>query len=283
MVKIISDSTCDLSQELLERYGIAVLPLQVTLGEASYEDGINITVDEIYRWADENKTTPKTAAPSVETAANVLRPWLEKGMELICFSVSESMSTSANVMRLAAKELKAQERVTVINSQNLSTGVGLLVIEAAIMAKAGKSAREITESIKAMRPLIRASFVVDTLTYLHRGGRCSGVAALAGSMLKLHPKIVVSGGKMGVSKKYRGKLNRVLPEYVEDMKEELLNARRERVFITHSGCEEETIQQVKTILEGLGRFEEILVTRAGSVISSHCGPGTLGVLFIANE
>ncbi|MBE5815523.1 MAG: DegV family protein [Clostridiales bacterium] len=283
MVKIISDSTCDLSQELLERYGIAVLPLQVTLGEASYEDGINITVDEIYRWADENKTTPKTAAPSVETAANVLRPWLEKGMELVCFSVSESMSTSANVMRLAAKELKAQERVTVINSQNLSTGVGLLVIEAAIMAKAGKSAREITESIKAMRPLIRASFVVDTLTYLHRGGRCSGVAALAGSMLKLHPKIVVSGGKMGVSKKYRGKLNRVLPEYVEDMKEELLNARTQRVFITHSGCEEETIRQVKTILEGLGRFEEILVTRAGSVISSHCGPGTLGVLFIANE
>jgi len=283
MVKIISDSTCDLSQELLERYGIAVLPLQVTLGEASYEDGINITVDEIYRWADENKTTPKTAAPSVETAANVLRPWLEKGMELVCFSVSESMSTSANVMRLAAKELKAQERVTVINSQNLSTGVGLLVIEAAIMAKAGKSAREITESIKAMRPLIRASFVVDTLTYLHRGGRCSGVAALAGSMLKLHPKIEVSGGKMGVSKKYRGKLNRVLPEYVEDMKEELLNARTQRVFITHSGCEEETIRQVKTILEGLGRFEEILVTRAGSVISSHCGPGTLGVLFIANE
>ena len=283
MVKIISDSTCDLSQELLERYGIDVLPLQVTLGEASYEDGINITVDEIYRWADENKTTPKTAAPSVETAANVLRPWLEKGMELICFSVSESMSTSANVMRLAAKELKAQERVTVINSQNLSTGVGLLVIEAAIMAKAGKSAREITESIKAMRPLIRASFVVDTLTYLHRGGRCSGVAALAGSMLKLHPKIVVSGGKMGVSKKYRGKLNRVLPEYVEDMKEELLNARTQRVFITHSGCEEETIRQVQTILEGLGRFEEILVTRAGSVISSHCGPGTLGVLFIANE
>ncbi len=283
MVKIISDSTCDLSHELLERYDIAVLPLQVTLGEASYEDGINITVDEIYRWADENKTTPKTAAPSGETAANVLRPWLDKGMELICFSISESMSTSANVMRLAAKTLKAQERVTVINSQNLSTGVGLLVIEAAIMAKEGKSAAEITERIKAMRPLIRSSFVVDTLTYLHRGGRCSGVAALAGGMLKLHPKIVVSGGKMGVSKKYRGKMTRVLPEYVEDMKEELMNARRERVFITHSGCEEGTIQQVKTILEGLGYFDEILVTRAGSVISSHCGPGTLGVLFIANE
>ena len=283
MVKIISDSTCDLSQELLERYDIAVLPLQVTLGDESYEDGINITVDEIYQWADENKTTPKTAAPAIETAASVLSPWLEKGNDLICFSVSESMSTSANVMRLAAKELKATDRVTVIDSQNLSTGGGLLVIEAAILAKEGKSAEEITAHVKALRPLVRASFVVDTLTYLHRGGRCSSVAALAGGMLKLHPKIVVAEGKMGVSKKYRGKMTRVLPEYVEDMKEELMNARTERVFITHSGCEQETLDQVKTILEGLGRFEEIHTTRAGSVISSHCGPGTLGVLFIANE
>ena len=283
MVKIISDSTCDLSQELLERYDIAVLPLQVTLGEESYEDGVNITVDEIYRWADENKTTPKTAAPSMETAANVLRPWLDKGLELICFSVSESMSTSANVMRLAAKELKATDKVTVIDSQNLSTGGGLLVIEAAIMAQQGKTAEEITAYVKGLRPLVQASFVVDTLTYLHRGGRCSSVAALAGGMLKLHPKIVVSGGKMGVSKKYRGKMTRVLPEYVEDMKDELLAARKERVFITHSGCDAETIQQVKTILESLNRFDEILITRAGSVISSHCGPGTLGVLFIAKE
>jgi len=283
MVKIISDSTCDLSQELLERYDIAVLPLQVTLGDESYEDGVNITVDEIYQWADENKTTPKTAAPALETAASVLAPWLEKGNDLICFSVSESMSTSANVMRLAAKELKATDRVTVIDSQNLSTGGGLLVIEAAILAKEGKSAEEITAHVKALRPLVRASFVVDTLTYLHRGGRCSSVAALAGGMLKLHPKIVVAEGKMGVSKKYRGKMTRVLPEYVEDMKEELMNARTERVFITHSGCEQETLDQVKTILEGLGRFEEIHTTRAGSVISSHCGPGTLGVLFIANE
>ena len=283
MVKIISDSTCDLSQELLERYDIAVLPLQVTLGDESYEDGVNITVDEIYQWADENKTTPKTAAPAIETAASVLAPWLDAGNDLICFSVSESMSTSANVMRLAAKELKATDRVTVIDSQNLSTGGGLLVIEAAILAKEGKSAEEITAHVKALRPLESSSFVVDTLTYLHCGGRCSSVAALAGGMLKLHPKIVVAEGQMGVSKKYRGKMTRVLPEYVEDMKEELMNARTERVFITHSGCEQETLDQVKTILEGLGRFEEIHTTRAGSVISSHCGPGTLGVLFIANE
>ncbi len=283
MVKIISDSTCDLSQELLERYDIAVLPLQVTLGEASYEDGVNITVDEIYHWADENKTTPKTAAPAMETAIHTMKPWLEKSMELICFSISESMSTTANVLRLAAKDLGAEDRVTVIDSQNLSTGNGLLVIEAAIMAKEGKSAKEITDHIKALRPLVRASFVVDTLTYLHRGGRCSSVAALAGSVLKLHPKIVVADGKMGVTQKYRGKLSRVMVDYVRDMEQELLRARKDRVFITHSGCDESIIAEVKSTLEALNYFDEIHVTRAGSVISSHCGYGTLGVLFIAGK
>lgn len=280
MVKIISDSTCDLSAALLERYDISILPLQVTLGDASYEDSVNITPDEIYRWADENKTTPKTAAPLMATATGAMAPWLDKGMDIICFSVSESMSTAANVMRLAAAELGAEERVTVINSQNLSTGNGLLVIEAAILAKQGKTAEEITTHVKALRPLVRASFVVDTLTYLHRGGRCSSVAALAGGMLRLHPKIVVSGGKMGVSKKYRGKMNRVVHEYVADMEAELRAARKDRVFITHSGCDESVINDVKSQLEALHHFDEILITRAGSVISSHCGPGTLGVLFI---
>ncbi len=281
MVKIISDSTCDLSAALLERYDISILPLQVTLGDDSFEDGVNITPDEIYRWADEHKTTPKTAAPAHDTAAAALAPWLNEGMELVCFSVSESMSTSANVMRLAAKELKASDRVTVIDSQNLSTGSGLMVIEAAILAKQGKTAAEIKAHVEALRPLVRASFVVDTLTYLHRGGRCSSVAALAGGMLRLHPKIVVSGGKMGVSKKYRGKMSRVVHEYVTDMQDELLAARKERVFITHSGCEESVINDVKAQLEALNHFDEILITRAGSVISCHCGPGTLGVLFIA--
>jgi len=281
MVKIISDSTCDLSPELLARYDIGILPLQVTLGEDSYEDGVSITPDEIYTWADANKTTPKTAAPLMTTATGLFAPYLENGGELVCLAISESMSTSANVMRLAAKELHAEDRVTVINSQNLSTGGGLLVIEAARMAQQGKSAAEITEHVKALRPLVRASFVVDTLTYLHRGGRCSSVAALAGGMLKLHPKIVVSGGKMGVSKKYRGKMSHVILNYAKDMEADLLTAESSRVFITHSGCAEADIAAVRTYLEGLNHFGEILITRAGGVISSHCGPGTLGVLFIA--
>ena len=281
MVKIISDSTCDLSEELLQKYEVSILPLHIVLGERECEDGRDISPDEIYRWSDENKLTPKTSAPAVDKAIELLRPYVESGREVICFSISEDMSTSANVMRLAAEELDGNNLVTVINSANLSTGIGLLVIEAAIMAKEGKNAREITEKIEELKPLVRASFVVDTLVYLHRGGRCSGLVAMAGGALKLHPKIVVANGKMSPSKKYRGKMNKVLLEYVKEMENDLKNAKKDRVFITHSGCDNETIGKIQSYLQELNVFDEILITRAGGVISSHCGPGTLGVLFIS--
>ena len=283
MVKIIADSTCDLSRELLEKYKVKIIPLHILLGEKEYEDGVDLMPEEIYAWADDNKTTPKTSAPSVETVMQTFQPLLEKGDDIVCFSISESMSTTANVMRLAAGQLEAEDRVNVVDSANLSTGIGLLVLEAAQMAAQGKTAEEIVAEIERMKPLVRASFVVDTLTYLHRGGRCNGLEAMAGSMLKLHPKIVVSEGKMSSSKKYRGKIDKVILAYAKDMEEQLLQARKERVFITHSGCPEETVLMVKEYLESLSRFEEILLTRAGGVISSHCGPGTLGVLFIAGE
>lgn len=280
MVKIISDSTCDLSPELLKRYNIDILPLHILLGEKEYEDGRNITADEIFAWSDAHRTTPKTSAPSLADAMEILQPYVDKQEEVICFSISSSMSTSGNVMRLAAEELEASHLVTVIDSANLSTGIGLLVIEAAVMAQAGKNAAEIATAIEALKPRVRASFVVDTLTYLYRGGRCNAVAAMAGSVLKLHPKIVVEHGAMDASKKYRGKLHSVIMSYVKDMEEDLKKARPERVFITHSGCDRKTVEAVREYLQGLGVFEEILETRAGGVISSHCGPGTLGVLFI---
>ena len=146
-----------------------------------------------------------------------------------------------------------------------------------------KSREEIIKHIEALRPLVRASFVVDTLVYLHRGGRCSGVAALAGGMLRLHPEIVVKDGGMIPTRKYRGKLDSVILHYAKDMEPELLTARPERVFITHSGCDAAIVDQVRDYLESLHHFDEILETRAGGVVSSHCGPGTLGVLFIAGE
>ncbi|MGM9676698.1 MAG: DegV family protein [Butyricicoccus sp.] len=281
MVKIISDSTCDLTRELLERYHVTILPLHVLLGDTEYLDGKNITPDEIYTWSDQNKTTPKTSAPSVAEAVELFRPYMEAGDELICFSISDTMSSSGNSMRLAAQELEAEERIHVIDSENLSTGVGHLVILAAELAQAGKTAEEIVRSVEAMRPLVRSSFVVDTLVYLHRGGRCGGLTALAGSMLRLHPKIIVENGSMIVGKKYRGKIDKVILNYVQDMEAELKQAREDRIFITHSNCDDATVQAVYDYLDSLQHFKEIFITSTGSVISSHCGPGTLGVLFVA--
>ena len=279
MVKIISDSTCDLSPELIARYDIDIIPLHIILGEDDYLDG-RISPEDIYRWSDENNMSPKTAAVSMEDALAAFKPY--KGQEVIVFTISSSMSSTYNVLRMAAEQTDA-ERIHVIDSKNLSTGVGLQVIAAAEMAQQGLSAAEIVEKIKAGRDAVRASFVVDTLTYLHRGGRCSSVAALMGGALRLHPRIGVAEGKMSAGKKFRGRIDRVIRDYVADMQDELLAAKPEHVFITHSGCDEDTIAAVYGMLDGLHLFREIHVTRAGGVISSHCGPGTLGVLFIAGE
>lgn len=280
MVRIIADSTCDLSQDLLEKYNIKILPLHILLGEEEYEDGKNISPEEIYRWSDEHGSTPRTSAPSPESTLELYKEVYTEGSELICFSISGQMSTSGNVMQLVAEEMGIADKVTVIDSENLSTGIGHLVLEAAIMAAEGKGRDEIVKRIEVLRPLVRASFVVDTLVYLHRGGRCSGLAAMLGTTLHLHPMIVVENGKMHSAKKYRGSLEKALMAYAKDLVPAMRKAKRDRVFITHSGCEPEMVEMVREFLEGLGLFQEIVETRAGGVISSHCGPGTLGILFI---
>ena len=277
---IIADSTCDLSEELLERYQVTIVPLHIRLGDAEYRDGADITPAEIFAWADEHKTTPKTSAVSVEDVISALEKVLQDADEAVCFCISESMSASGEMMRVAAAEMGVSDRVFVINSQNLSTGIGLQVIEAAIAAQQGKSGAEIAAEIEAVIPKVRASFVVDTLTYLHRGGRCSGLTAMAGSALKLHPMITVTNGAMSAGKKYRGKMDKVIMDYVEDLIPQIETARPERIFVTHSGCDAQIVAKVRERLERTGRFAEILETIAGGVVSSHCGPGTLGVLFI---
>ena len=281
MIRIVADSTCDLSKELIEKHGVSIVPLHIVLGEKEYLDGKEISPDEIYTWADANEDTPKTSAVGFEEAISLMQPLLETEDEMIIFTISEKMSTTANVFRMAAEELELENRVTVVDSENLSTGNGLLVIKAAEHAKEGKSREEICQYIEEVKSKVRASFVVDTLTYLHRGGRCSSVSALAGGVLKLHPKIVVENGSMSADKKYRGKMDKVIMDYAKDIEEDLKMADKSRVFITHSGCEQATIDKVYTYLNELDYFDEILVTRAGGVISSHCGPGTLGVLYIS--
>ena len=279
MVKILADSTCDLSPSLISRYKIGIIPLYVHLGEKEYKDGVGITPSDLYKWSDEHNETPRTSAPGIEDIESFLDK--DSADEYVIFTISSSMSSSYNNCILAAEDLEMTDRVHVIDSANLSTGIGLQVIKAAELAAAGMTASEIAAEIEKIKGKVRASFVVDTLTYLYRGGRCSGVSAFLGSALRLHPRIEVIDGAMHPEKKYRGKNTRFIMDYVRDMENDLKSAVRDRVFITHSGCDREIVEDVRAYLEGLGRFDEILETTAGAVISSHCGPGTLGVLFIA--
>lgn len=280
-VKVVTDSTCDLSEDLLKEYDIAVLPLYIVMDDVSYKDMVEATPEKIYEWADRVKKTPGTSAPSIEAAVEFLRPFKEAGDEVIYLGISEDMSTTLNVFRLAADELE-YERFSPVNSMNLSTGIGLQLLRAADMAKEGKSLEEITEAISEARVKVNASFVVDTLTYLARGGRCTQVTALLANTLKLKPCIEVHDGTMGVGTKYRGSTDKAILKYVKDREPKLLNADPKRVFITHSGAAPEVVSQVRSYLESLNHFENIYETRAGGVISSHCGPGTLGVLFYEN-
>ena len=277
-IRITADSTCDLSESLLQKYEISILPLNIVLDMKSYSDGEEISPDEIYVWSEKMHKTPKTAAVAYDRALEMASAFQKNGDEMIFFGISESMSTTCNVMRMVKEELN-YTGMYVIDSQNLSTGIGLQVLRAAELAAQGLAAQEIVTQIEQERGRVRASFVVERLDYLAMGGRCSSVVALFGGKLKLKPRIEVTDGKMEAGKKYRGNQDKVILKYVQDMEMQLRQADPHRIFITHSGCEEAVIRSVEEYLKDLHHFEEILITRAGGVISSHCGPGTLGVLF----
>ena len=257
-IQLVADSTCDLSPELKEIFHIVTIPLCIILEDASYFDGEQITPDQIYQWSDANRQTPKTAAVSYEKALEILKPFMDAGKDIIFIGISEQMSTTCNVMRLIREDLN-YDKLHVIAD--------------------GKAVEEIVERVEQRRGKVRASFVVETLTYLARGGRCRAVTALLANSLKLKPQIVVEHGAMRVAKKFRGKQSSVIMKYVKEMEADLLCADPSCVFITHSGCEDNIIKEVRSYLDGLDYFEHVYITRAGGVISSHCGPATLGVLF----
>ena len=276
-VLIASDSTTDLSAELIERYGVKIVPLVITLGDKQYHDGVDVDPDMIYRHYAETGELPKTAAPNLADFEAFFAEQTKGGREIVFFTISAEMSSSYNNARLAAREF---EGVEVVDTRNLSTGGGLLVIAAAEMAKAGKTAAEIAAACREIAPRVDASFVVDDLEFLYKGGRCSALAALGANLLQLKPCISVHDGKMGVGKKYRGKFAAVLEKYIADRVGDGTGIELDHVFVTHAGCDEAIylacVEQVKT----LAPFKEVHLTRAGCTVSSHCGAGTLGVLFI---
>jgi len=276
-VIITSDSTTDLNNELIERYNVGILPLNVTLGDKTYTDGVDIDADFIYDYHSKTGELPKTSAINIPTAADFYEKYVNEGCVVIHFTISSEMSSTYQNCCLAAEEF---EDVYVIDTKNLSTGGGLLVIAAAEMAASGMEAKDIAEAVQKLVPCVDASFVIDSLEYLHKGGRCSALAALGANLLKLKPCITVKNGKMGVDKKYRGKYSEVLKEYAVERLANPNDIDLNRVFVTHAGCDKEIINSVVETVKNALPFKEVLVTRAGCTISSHCGRNTLGVLFI---
>ena len=274
-IKITSDSTCDLSPELLERYQVSLLPLCVNLGDQTYYDGESITPSDIFAYVARTGQLPTTSATNISTYMDFFAPLAEQYDAVIHINIGSGFSSCHQNARLAAEEM---DNVYVIDSCNLSTGQGLMVIEAAVAAQRGDKPEDIVTMLNELVDRIDTSFVVDKLDYLVKGGRCSSAAALGANLLNLKPCILLADGKMGVGKKYRGNWTKVLPGYAQDR----LNGKevcKDRVFITYTSCPPEVVDTLRTYLQGLG-FGEVLETVAGSTITSHCGPNTLGVLFI---
>lgn len=278
-VLITADSTCDLPAELKKKYNISTYPLHIILGRTSYDDGVNITPDEIYKHFKTSGTLPKTSAVNVQEYIDGFLPLVEQGYEIVHINLGSALSASYKNCCIAAEQLG---NVYPVDSCNLSSASGLLALEAAEMAEKGMSGKEIAENIRALTLKTYGSFVVDRLDYLRAGGRCSTIAMLGANLLSLKPSIIVNNtdGSMTVGKKYRGKLEKVLPQYIDDKLAEFDNINPKRVFITHSGISDERLKLVYDYLKSKNVFNEILISRAGCTISSHCGPNTLGILFM---
>lgn len=277
-VKIISDSTCDLSKELIEKYDISIVPLYVVMNDKTMRDGLEVTPEDIYEYVDKNGKLPSTSAVNIGDYLEIFKYWREQGYEIVHFDISSEFSSTYRNACMAAEEVGG---VYVVDSGNLSTGQGLVVMHGAEMAQSGKSAKEIFEECTALTSKIEASFVVDSIDYLYKGGRCSALAAFGANLLKLKPCIEVKDGKMSPGKKYRGNISRVMLSYVEERLKGRNDIDKSRIFITHTKCSDEDVKAVKQkILEICPDFKEILETTAGCTVTTHCGPNTLGILFI---
>lgn len=279
-ILILSDSTCDLSPELLEQYNVKIVSLKVTLGEQQFTDGVDIDPEKIYEHYQRTGELPKTSAVNIAEFEAVLEEYTKQGYSVIIFTISADMSSTFNNARLAAEGF---ENVYAVDTRNLSTGGGLLVLRAAELAESGMSAADIARECERLTPYVDASFVIDDLEFLYKGGRCSALAAFGANLLQLKPCITVRDGKMGVGKKYRGKFADVLKKYVAENMGDAADIDASHIFVTHAGCDEEIYMQCVEQVRSIAPHAEIHITRAGCTISSHCGRNTLGVLFIRKE
>ena len=277
-IKISADSTCDLSQELIDKYGISIMPLHVSLGENDYLDGVTIQPQDIYDYYATTKKLPKSGARSAEEYAEFFRGILSEGYDAIVhFTISADMSASYSNAEIASRDFK---EVYVVDSRQLSTGIALLVLDACDMMKSGMSAKDITERAQGRTGATRSSFIVDTLEFLYKGGRCSSLAYLGANLLQIKPCLEVKNGLIGVESKPMGRYRRCVAKYCEAIKKGMTSPDPKRCFITHTKMDEGIAEEVIATVKSWGIFDEILETTAGSTVTTHCGANTIGILYI---
>ena len=275
-IAISAESTLDLSKELIKQCDVHVIPFTVLLGEEAYLDG-DITSQDIFDYVEKNKILPKTSAVNEFQYREYFTKVLEEGYDaLIHISLSSEISTSCSQAMQAAKKF---DNVWVIDSRSLSTGIALEVIYAAKLVKKGLKPEQIVEKVNARIPYVQASFVIQTLEYLHKGGRCSGLLRFGAAILRIKPQIIVSDGKMAPAKKYIGRKSQVIEAYCRDTLEQFANPDLSVAFVTHTLATPEMVAVAIDALRKRG-FKTIYETKAGATITSHCGPQTIGILFI---
>lgn len=280
-VLITSDSTTDLTKELIERYNIKINPLGITLGgDKVYTDGVDIDPDFIYAHYEKTGILPKTSATNYAECCDFFQKYVDEGYAIVHFTLSAEMSSTYQNSCLAAEEF---EDVYVVDTANVSNGGGILVVKACEMMEAGLSAEEIFNKVKALVPYVDTSFVIDSLEFLHKGGRCSSLAAFGANVLGLKPCIVLRDGVMTVGKKYRGKFNVVLKKYIKDMLGDGSDIEMDHIFLVNAGCDPEIVDACETLVRELIPVKELHRTRAGCTISSHCGRDTVGLMFLRNH
>ena len=275
-VRITADSTCDLSPELVRKYDIGIAPLSVIIDGQVFHDGVDVTPRDIFRAVDAGKSV-RTAAVNAYEYREFFTRQLESCDQIVHICISSEFSTCWND---AAEASRNMDNVFVVDSRNLSTGSGLLVLEGAEMAAKGMNGAEIAETLKERTGLVDASFTVRTVDYLRRGGRCSGLEAMGAKLLHIRPSIVVQDGRMHPGEKYRGRYEHYLKHYIADILADDSNIDFNRVFITHSPSEEGLVRFAIDTVKSYGLFREVLETMAGCTVCTHCGPDTLGVLFM---
>ncbi|MBD5083658.1 MAG: DegV family protein [Clostridiales bacterium] len=274
-IKITATSTCDLPPELLERYQITMVPLYVSFGGNTYKDGLEAGPEDIFRHVEGGGQLPSTAAVNIADYQELFEELSPKYDAVLHITIGSEFSSCYQNALVAAEDYS---NVYVVDSRNLTAGQGLLAVEAAIAAERGDNIQDILKLLDGLVDKVDTTFVVDKLDYLAKGGRCSSVVALGANLLKLKPCINLVDGKMSVGKKYRGAFDKVLPDYVRDQ----LNGkdvRTDRIIIVHTRCNPAIPAAVEQIVKEYG-FQEIIHTVAGSTISCHCGPNTLGILFL---